>query len=631
MPRWKIKDTGKAIEWIVTPGASHTDDIEMAGFYAANIVTYGTDGNELKITHHPVFPTLRLRPNNTHASYQLTIGEEHTPRVSIGGEKVSEKLVRAEINGTLLLESVSADEGLAFSHRFYPSTDYLACYEAVTVKNVSPAAVEIAPTIGSHEIDQTLGPMGINILEVTTDFEKTSIPAGGEYTYYIIFTGRLANEQEEYGDPEDEYRRRLDNIERLTAPLKLDTGNPVLDTMFRFAKLRAGESVFDTMYGLLHSPGGMSYYAATWCNDQVEYAGPYFAYTGDPDLLDASMNAYLMYTPFMSNRFNPIPSSVIAEGIDFWNGAGDRGDAAMYLYGASRFVLTSGDRDMAEELLPGIEWCAEYCRRKINDEGVVASDSDELENRFPSGNANLCTSTLAYAGYLSASALERSFGNDELADKYAELAKNLRTAIESYFGANIHGFDTYKYYKECEVLRSWICMPLCVGIFDRAKATSDALSSDYLMKSEGLLTTEENSTIWDRSTLYGLRGILASGFTEKGAELLLHYSENRLLGERVPYAVEAYPEGGKRHLSGESSLFCKIITEGMLDITPTGLNSFTVKPTLPDALDHIYLREIHAHGATFDILVERGGYKVIRSDGKLLAEGKNGEISSVEV
>jgi len=181
------------------------------------------------------------------------------------------------------------------------------------------------------------------------------------------------------------------------------------------------------------------------------------------------------------------------------------------------------------------------------------------------------------------------------------------------------------------VLRSWICMPLCVGIFDRAKATSDALSSDYLMKSEGLLTTEENSTIWDRSTLYGLRGILASGFTEKGAELLLHYSENRLLGERVPYAVEAYPEGGKRHLSGESSLFCKIITEGMLDITPTGLNSFTVKPTLPDALDHIYLREIHAHGATFDILVERGGYKVIRSDGKLLAEGKNGEISSVEV
>lgn len=631
MSRWKIKDNGRSIEWLVKPGETHTDDVEMAGFYAAEVVTYGADSGELKISHHPVFPTLRLRPNNTHATYQLTIDDRDIPRVSVNGEKISERLVRAELNGTLLLEAESADGRFAITHRFYPSTDYLACYEAVTIKNNSAETAELEPTVGSHEINQTLGPMGINILDLETTFEKTALPSGGEYTYYIILTGRLANEQEEYGDPEDEYRRRLDNIERLTAPLKLDTGNPVLDTMFRFAKLRAGESVFDTMYGLIHSPGGMSYYAATWCNDQVEYAGPYFAYTGDRDLLEASMNAYRMYMPFMSNRFEPIPSSVIAEGIDYWNGAGDRGDAAMYLYGASRFVLASGSREMAEELLPGIEWCAEYCRRKLNAEGVIASDSDELEGRFPSGDANLCTSTLAYAGYIAAAALERELGSSETADEYSALAAKLRTAIDSYFGANIHGFESYRYYKSCEVLRSWICMPLCVGIYDRAEATADALSSDWLMKPDGLLTTEENKTIWDRSTLYGLRGILASGFTEKGTELLLHYSENRLLGERVPYAVEAYPEGGKRHLSGESALFCKVITEGMLDMTPTGLNSFTLKPTLPEALDHLCLRDIHAHGATFDILVERDGYKVVRSDGKLLAEGKNGELSSVEL
>ena len=59
------------------------------------------------------------------------------------------------------------------------------------------------------------------------------------------------------------------------------------------------------------------------------------------------MNAYRMYIPFMSDHYDPIPSSVIAEGLDFWNGAGDRGDAAMYLFGASRFVMTSGRRDWA--------------------------------------------------------------------------------------------------------------------------------------------------------------------------------------------------------------------------------------------------------------------------------------------
>lgn len=123
--------------------------------------------------------------------------------------------------------------------------------------------------------------------------------------------------------------------------------------MFTFAKIRAGESVFRTKYGLMHSPGGYAFYAATWCNDQVEYAGPYFAYTGDRDLIKASYNAYKMYTPFMSNSYNPIPSSVIAEGVDYWNGAGDRGDAAMYLYGASCFSLTCGDK----------KWQSLCCRR----------------------------------------------------------------------------------------------------------------------------------------------------------------------------------------------------------------------------------------------------------------------------
>lgn len=627
--RWNIIQNGNATEWKLKNGEFHTDDIEMAGFGCADIVKYGMTEDGFIISHHPVFPTLRTRPNNTHASYQITVDDRFMPRVVANGNIAVETLTRVEINGTLRLECTAGE--LSIAHVCYPSTDHRATYEAVTVKNNGTSDVNITATAYGGEVDQVMGPMGVNITEVFTDFADTVLAPNAEYTYYITICGRVANEEPVDTCPADEYRTRLRNIERLTSPMKLDTGNEILDTMFRFAKLRAGESVFDTMYGLIHSPGGCSYYAATWCNDQVEYAGPYFAYTGDDDLLEASMNAYRMYIPFMSNRYEPIPSSVIAEGVDYWNGAGDRGDAAMYLYGASRFVLTSGRTDYAEELLPAIEWCAEYCRRKINEGGVIASDRDELEGRFPSGNANLCTSTLAYSGYLCAASLERAFGKNDIADEYEELAKALRVSIDSYFGANMHGMDTYKYYAECDVLRSWICMPLCVGIYERAAETVKALCSDYLMTSEGMLTAEGCPTIWDRSTLYGLRGIFASGDTEKGAQLLLHYSENRLLGERVPYAVEAYPEGGKRHLSGESALFCKVITEGLLDMTPTGMNTFTVKPSLPESLDHLYLTGIRAHGGVFDILVESSGFTVVRSDGKLLASGNLGECVEVEL
>ncbi len=625
--RWNITRDGNAIEWLVTD--LHTDDIEMAGFGCADVVKYGMTGEGFVLLHHPVYPTLRTRPNNTHASYQLDIPDSFMPRLVVNGEQAAETLTRVEIDGTLILECTAGD--LAVTHVCYPSTEYRVTYEAVTVKNNGVSPVRLTATTYGGEVDQKMGPMGINITEVFTDFADNTLEAGAEYTYYITICGRVANEAPVNVCPADEYRARIRNIERLVTPMKLDTGNATLDTMFRFAKLRAGESVFDTMYGLMHSPGGFSYYAATWCNDQVEYAGPYFAYTGDDDLLEASMNAYRMYMPFMSNRYEPIPSSVIAEGVDYWNGAGDRGDAAMYLYGASRFALTTGRTDYAEELLPAIEWCAEYCRRKINEGGVVASDRDELEGRFPTGTANLCTSTLAYSGYLCAASLERSFCNEEKAAEYEAIAARLRDSIETYFGANIHGMDTYKYFAECEVLRSWICMPLCVGIYDRAAETVKALSSEWLMMPEGMLTAEGCPTIWDRSTLYGLRGIFAAGDTEKGAELLMTYATNRLLGERVPYAVEAYPEGGKRHLSGESALFCKVITEGILDMTPTGLSAFTIKPSLPATLDHLYMTGIRAHGGIFDVFVEKDGYKVVRSDGKVLAEGALGECAAVKI
>ncbi len=636
MTRWNIIRNGHAIEWNIKKGDIHTDDVEMAGFYVSDTVTYGMTEDGFKLIHRPTFPTLRLRPNNTHATYQIDIPDENVPKLIIDREIVNEELIRVEQNGILTLYCADTKNNLEIVHTCYPSTDYRITYEEVTVKNNGNKSVNITVTVKNNEVDQTMGPMGINIMEVSTDFEDRELKTGEEYTYYILFSGRVANEipdclLPDYTDPKTELRKRIANIERLTSPMKLDTGNQLLDTMFRFAKIRAGESVFDTKYGLIHSPGGKSYYAATWCNDQVEYAGPYFAYTGDDALIECSANAYRMYMPFMSSKYQPIPSSVIAEGIDYWNGAGDRGDAAMYLYGASRFALTTGDRALAEELRPGIEWCAEYCNRKKNEDGVIASDSDELEGRFPSGTANLCTSTLTYSGYLAASALELELGNPELAKEYENRAAELRDSIENYFGADIHGIPTYRYYKECEIMRSWICMPLCVGIYDRAKATVDALTSEYLMKPDGFLTAEGCTTIWDRSTLYTLRGIFASGYTDEATKLLLQYSENRLLGERVPYAVEAYPEGGRRHLSGESALFCKVITEGLLDIKPIGLNSFSIKPTLPEALDHLYLKDIRAHGAVFDILLEREGYTVIRNDGTLLAMGKNGEYREVNV
>ena len=320
----------------------------------------------------------------------------------------------------------------------------------------------------------------------------------------------------------------------------------------------------------------------------------------------------------MNDEYKPIPSSIIAEGLDIWNGAGDRGDGAMIAYGVARYALARGDKQEAMDLWPLLEWCLEYCRRNLNEDGVVTSDSDELENRFPSGDANLTTSSLYYDALLSATYLGKDLGKPASQIKrYKKQAKELRQAIEDYFGATVEGLETYKYYKENDVLRSWICIPLTVGIYDRKEATIEALFSPHLWTENGLLTQSGSETFWDRSTLYALRGVLASGEKEKGMEYLKHYSTQRLLGEHVPYAIEAWPEGNQRHLSAESGLYCRIITEGLFGIRPVGLNSFTIKPSLPEGWDKMSLKKIK-----IDVFVDN---KIVTE--KIINEGNEIRVS----
>ncbi|MDR2982626.1 MAG: hypothetical protein LBV12_10320, partial [Puniceicoccales bacterium] len=91
---------------------------------------------------------------------------------------------------------------------------------------------------------------------------------------------------------------------------------------------------------------------------------------------------------------------------------------------------------------------------------------------------------------------------------------------------------------------------------------------------------------------------------------LTYYSNQRLLGEHVPYAVEAWPEGNQRHLSAESALYCRIFTEGLFGIRPTGLRSFDCTPRLPEGWPEMKLQQIFAFGQVFDISVSRSGEKL---------------------
>ena len=143
------------------------------------------------------------------------------------------------------------------------------------------------------------------------------------------------------------------------------------------------------------------------------------------------------------------------------------------------------------------------------------------------------------------------------------------------------------------------------GIDYHKEGTVDALLGPELMTENGVLTEQGDSTFWDRATLYALRGIFCAGYPDRASDVLHAFSERRLLGEHVPYPVEAWPEGSQRHLSAESGLYCRIITEGLFGIRPTGFDSFDLAVSMPSDWDRMALRHIRAFGRDFDIIVER--------------------------
>ena len=197
------------------------------------------------------------------------------------------------------------------------------------------------------------------------------------------------------------------------------------------------------------------------------------------------------------------------------------------------------------------------------------------------------------------------------------------------------GFETYRYYNGNDKLRAWICIPLTVNIFDRKQATIDALFSPELWTNDGLASESGDKTFWDRSTLYALRGVFAAGVTKRGLLYLHYYSNRRLLGEHVPYPVEAYPEGGQRHLSAESGLYCRIYTEGLFGIRPTGLHSLTVTPQLPAKWNFMKLKKVHGFQNEYDIEVssDSGKIRLLVKTGnriifnKLVENGSSNKIS----
>ncbi len=616
--RWHMQDRGEIL-WNILADSSkaHSDNIEMSGRKISAILHYGIDSlHKFRLTREIIWPTLRtnLKKGDPdwmkfRAYLRRNYSDEQLPSIKVDGQKIDlSSAVSVTLNGIMKIQ-YNIETDVDFNRILFPSTHGSMFMEQWSVTNHTKKTIPVsAEEINKYETET--GSYGLYAIGIKSDrLAVDEIKPGETISYNLYFEAHKSNEMISFR-LKDELKAREAFIQEMRESLQLNTPDSLLNSAFLFAKIRTAESLFDTKLGLVHSPGGGRYYAGIWANDQVEYAGPFFPFLGYKPANEASLNAYNIFAGDMvKDSYKPIWSSHEMEG-DLTCCGTDRGDAAMYLLGASRFLLALGDKPTAQKLFPSLDWCVEYCRHRLNSNGVVASETDEMEGRIPAGDANLATSSLYYGGLKSAGNLASSIGMSALiAGIYNSYAALLKDSIESYFGANIEGYRTYQYFKGHKKLRHWICIPMTVGIKERQDETVKALFSKLWTRNGLLVQTGENM-FWDRGTLYALRGAFMAGSTDSAFSKLIDYSSQRLLGDHVPYPVEAWPEGNQAHLAAESALYCRIFTEGLFGILPTGIRTFDCSPRLPKGWNKMELNHIKAFQQDFSILVERKGDKL---------------------
>jgi hypothetical protein len=560
-------------------------------------------------------------PRNRTDNQQLVFeaGHDLLPAIRVDGRNLTLGAPLSVTFDGMLTLTYPENNGITASRSLYPSTTAALVVDEWQLCNTGakPVVVAVAPV-------RTVKPMAENVAVVWNcqAVESATVAPGGTLAFVTRLQGGLADAPDPRVDVAAERAARRALAEAAWhGPGRLETPEPDLDVAYALQKFHVLECPIETHKGIITHNGSLRYSPGIWANDPVEYSSPVFPFFGDPELNRAAMNMYRIWQNYgLENGTDPFPGSFEHAALKLVQR--DRGDDAMVLYGLAKFLLFQGDRAAAEELWPLIEMSAASVLKHTTAEGIVASKTDEMEGRYPTGDANLSTSALAYGGYRLAACLANALGKPAAPD-FDNRAETLRKAIESHFGAEVEGFQTYRYYQGNTTLRGWILLPLAMGITERQDTTVAALVSDKLwpncLKGADILAESTRPTEWGRETYYALRVLFKAGRTEEALDLTRRVVKAQIFGVKGPY-----PDEDAIDMLCPGSLYPRVFTEGMFGIVPTGLDSFECTPWLPAAWPRMALRDVRAFGRSWDLIVERqdGQQKVtVRSGDKTIMTG----------
>ncbi|MGA2031309.1 MAG: hypothetical protein ABSG68_03560, partial [Thermoguttaceae bacterium] len=558
----------------------------------------------------------------------VAVSRKDLPPIVVNGAALGKAKRKGYRYDGVLTVHDEAENGIRVSCAVFPSVTVRAAMEQWTLENTGslPVTVRIDSSrqILAKPVDALDRP---SLLERRVDGVAGKRVAPGERTTWtVVYTLRQSSAAAVTPDVAREKAARQALFLKAQRSMALRTPDPMLDGTFAWAKMRLLEAPVESIKGLVQGTGTRSYLGGVWANDNVEYAAPACPYLADATLNLACNNMFDLWRSDPAASISPSYESYRLHKV-----GSDRGDQAMMMYGLSNYLLALGDADTAAKFWPLLAKAAGLTKAATDARGIVASRTDELEGRYPTGKANLSTSSLAYGGYRAAARLALALGKTAEADDYQARAAALSQAIESYFGAEVEGYKTYRYFDGCDVLRGWISLPVAMGILQRKEATVAALFSAKLWCEDPLrpdagtkVVSSDKGGAWPRETYYALRAAFQAGATPLALQKTRAAVRSAMLGPAGPYMDE---DGGD--LLSPNVLYVLVIADGLFGIQPRGFDRFSCTPRLPADWPAMSLLNVCLMGRNVDLTVERTGRKLALTasrSGKMISrqEGEDG-------
>ena len=318
--RWQIMPN-HSIVWTVGKNLPHEDHIEMSGEQVSTVLRYGVrQDSSFSLERSMVWPMLRTIPNNTHASLMRRFAIDYPSLLIVNGKSLQDERVKSLcLDGKLTVVSsfsigrrpdgnVKEKETrptIELTRIFFPSKDLPMLCERYIIKNTGKKSITVnVPEQKSvYHTDAAIGVNGsYTLVAALQNPGFTKLEPGQECRFDAYVQAYKNGENPSNPDMNTEEQKRDGFVHEVWSNLVFESPDSVLNTAFAFAKIRASESIYKTKGGYLHGPGGESYYAAIWANDQAEYINPFFPYLGYAVGNESAINAYRHFARFMQKR-----------------------------------------------------------------------------------------------------------------------------------------------------------------------------------------------------------------------------------------------------------------------------------------------------------------------------------------